>query len=83
MSLSIRRTRGVYGGSPTSKMYVAVSPSHGNRKIWVTQYKIWVTQYHAGHSPFTLRVNSTNHFCAKLLIVESCIGGLMLCESEN
>ena len=76
MSLTVKRTRGLYGVSSIFRMYAFVSLSHGKRKIWVTQY-------HAGYSPFTLRVNSTNHFCAKLLIVEGCVGGQMLCESEN
>ena len=76
MSLTVKRISGVYGVSPTSKMYVFVSLSHGRRKIWVTQY-------HVGYSPLVLRVNSTNHFCTNLLIVESHIGGQMICESEN
>ena len=76
MNLTVKRTRGLYGVSPTSRMYVFISLSHGRQKTWITQY-------YAGYSPFTLRVNSTNHFCAKLLIVENCVGGQMLCESEN
>ena len=77
MSLTVKRTRGLYGVSPTSRMYAFVSLSHGRRKIWVTRYN-------AGHSPLKLQSNSTNNFFTKSLIAENfCVEDQMMVESEN